>query len=115
MTTPISVPTISLDQDPQRVGREMDDTLREVGFFQIVDHGVPDAIGRFESNVTQSFFDLPLDAKLAVERPAGGLYGYFPMLTESLAQSLDAMAPGDLKESFNMGPGALAGHTPSHN
>lgn len=113
MTTPISVPTISLDQDPQRVGREMDDTLREVGFFQIVDHGVPDAIADRCWSVTQSFFDLPLDAKLAVERPAGGLYGYFPMLTESLAQSLDAMAPGDLKESFNMGPGALAGHTPA--
>jgi isopenicillin N synthase-like dioxygenase len=112
MTTPISVPTISLDQDPQRVGREMDDTLREVGFFQIVDHGVPDAVADRCWNVTQSFFDLPLDAKLAVERPEGGLYGYFPMLTESLAQSLDAMAPGDLKESFNMGPGILAGHTP---
>jgi isopenicillin N synthase-like dioxygenase len=112
MTTPISVPTISLDQDPQRVGREMDDTLREVGFFQIVDHGVPDAIADRCWNVTRSFFDLPLDAKLAVERPEGGLYGYFPMLTESLAQSLDAMTPGDLKESFNMGPGILAGHTP---
>src|SRR5690606_33183013 len=47
------------------------------------------------------------------EREAGGLYGYFPMLSESLAASLDAMAPGDLKESFNMGPGVLAGHTPA--
>lgn len=112
MTTPLAVPTISLDQDPQRVGREMDETLREVGFFQIVDHGVPDEVADRCWNVTRSFFDLSLDAKLAVERPEGGLYGYFPMLTESLAQSLDAMAPGDLKESFNMGPGVLAGHTP---
>lgn len=113
MTTPIAVPTISLDRDPKRIGREFDETLREVGFFQIVDHGVPDAVADRCWNVTRSFFELPLDDKLAVERPAGGLYGYFPMLTESLAQSLDAMAPGDLKESFNMGPGVLPGYTPA--
>ena len=112
LPTPLAVPTISLDQDPQRVGREMDETLREVGFFQIVDHGVPDGVADRCWSVTRSFFDLPLDAKLAVERPEGGLYGYFPMLAESLARSLDAKAPGDLKESFNMGPGILAGHTP---
>jgi isopenicillin N synthase-like dioxygenase len=112
MTTPIAVPTISIDRDPAVVGREFDETLREVGFFQIVDHGVPDDVADRCWDVTRSFFDLPLEAKLSVERQEGGLYGYFPMLTESLAQSLDAMAPGDLKESFNMGPGVLAGHTP---
>lgn len=112
MTTPLAVPTISIDRDPRLVGREFDETLREVGFFQIIDHGVSDDVADRCWNLTRSFFDLPLADKLAVERPEGGLYGYFPMLTESLAQSLDAMAPGDLKESFNMGPGVLAGHTP---
>ncbi|MBX3094586.1 MAG: isopenicillin N synthase family oxygenase [Cryobacterium sp.] len=112
MSQPLAVPTISIDRDPKVVGREFDETLREVGFFQIVDHGVPDAVADACWNVTRDFFDLPLAAKLKVEREEGGLYGYFPMLTESLAASLDAMAPGDLKESFNMGPGVLAGHTP---
>ena len=111
-TTPLDVPTLSLDRDPRLVGREIDETLREVGFFQIVDHGVPDNVADRCWEVTRSFFDLPLAAKLTVEREADDLYGYFPMLTESLAQSLDAMAPGDLKESFNMGPGVVAGHTP---
>lgn len=113
MSQPLTVPTISIDRDPKVVGREFDETLREVGFFQIIDHGVPDAAADACWNVTRDFFDLPLDEKLSVVRPEGGLYGYFPMLTESLAQSLDAMAPGDLKESFNMGPGAVANYTPS--
>jgi isopenicillin N synthase-like dioxygenase len=112
MTTPLAVPTISIDRDPRAVGHDFDETLREVGFFQIVDHGVPDWIADRFWDVTRSFFDLPLEAKLSVERPAGGLYGYFPMLAESLARSLDAMAPGDLKESFNMGPGDTTGHAP---
>jgi isopenicillin N synthase-like dioxygenase len=109
---PLEVPTISLDQDPQRVGREFDETLREVGFFQIIDHGIPDATSDRCWDVTRAFFDLPLEAKRAVERPVGGLYGYFPMLAESLAQSLGTKTPGDLKESFNMGPGVLPDHAP---
>jgi isopenicillin N synthase-like dioxygenase len=113
VTSPLAVPTLSIDRDRRVVAREFDETLREVGFFQIVDHRVPDDLADRCWDVTRAFFDLPLEAKLAVERPAGGLYGYFPMLTESLAQSLDAMAPGDLKESFNMGPGVRADHTPA--
>ncbi len=108
MSHRIEIPTISIDRDPAVVGHEIDQTLREVGFFQIVDHGVPDAVADRCWEITQTFFDLPLENKLEVERPAGGLYGYFPMKSESLANSLDAMAPGDLKESFNMGPGATS-------
>ena len=112
MTAPLHVPTISLDGDPQTIGREFDETLREVGFFQVIDHGVPDDVAETCWNVTRTFFDLPLEDKLSIEREADGLYGYFPMLTESLAKSLDTKAPGDLKESFNMGPGQVSGHQP---
>jgi isopenicillin N synthase-like dioxygenase len=105
MTPSIAVPTISLDRDPQVVGREFDETLRTVGFFQVVDHGVDPAVADAAWNAARVFFDLPLDDKLAVERPAGGLYGYFPMRSESLAASRGEATPGDLKESFNMGPG----------
>ncbi len=113
MSTPIAVPTISIDRDPAIVGREFDETLREVGFFQIIDHGVPDDVADRCWNVSRKFFDLPLEGKLSVERQDGGLYGYFPMLAESLAQSRDDKAPGDLKESFNMGPGVVAGYAPT--
>jgi len=113
MTQPVAVPTISLDRDPAVVGREIDEALRTVGFFQIVDHGVNASVADAAWQAARDFFDLPLADKLAVERPEGGLYGYFPMLSESLSASLGGRFPGDLKESFNMGPGIQPDHTPA--
>ncbi|WP_291043423.1 2-oxoglutarate and iron-dependent oxygenase domain-containing protein [Herbiconiux sp.] len=114
MTTPsIQVPTIDIDRDPARVGAEIDETLRSVGFFQIVGHGVPDAVADRCWQLTRAYFDLPLEDKLAVERREGSHYGYFPIAAESLAQSLDAKAPGDLKESLNAGRPLPAGHRPA--
>lgn len=112
MSPALAVPTISIDRDPAVVGREFDETLRTVGFFQIVDHGVDPAVADAAWSTARAFFDLPLQEKLAVERATGGLYGYFPMRSESLAASRGDVTPGDLKESFNMGPGIRAGHTP---
>ncbi len=112
MSRSLAVPTISIDRDPAVVGREFDEILRTVGFFQVVDHGVDAAIADAAWNAARDFFDLPLAEKLAVERTPGGLYGYFPMRSESLAASRGDAAPGDLKESFNMGPGIRTGHSP---
>ena len=112
MTPSIAVPTISLNRDPAVVGREFDETLRTVGFFQVVDHGVDAHVADAAWGTARAFFDLPLADKLAVERPEGGLYGYFPWLSESLPASLGGRYPGDLKESFNMGPGIRPHHTP---
>ncbi len=112
MAPALEVPTISLDRDPVVVAREIDATLRGVGFFQVIDHGVDYVVSDACWNSARAFFDLTVESKLAVERPAGGLYGYFPMRSESLAQSVAGAAPGDLKESFNMGPGNASGHTP---
>ncbi|WP_439563561.1 isopenicillin N synthase family dioxygenase [Microcella sp.] len=112
MGSEIAVPTISLDRDPALVGREVDETLRAVGFFQVVDHGVDAETADAAWNAARAFFDLPLADKLAVERAPGGLYGYFPMRSESLAASRGEVTPGDLKESFNMGPGIRPSHAP---
>jgi len=112
MTASIAVPTISLDRDAALVGREIDETLRTVGFFQVVDHGVDPDVADAAWNTAREFFDLLLADKLAIERPPGGLYGYFPMLSESLAASRGDVTPGDVKESFNMGPGIRPSHTP---
>ncbi len=112
MSHSIAVPTISIDRDPAAVGRDFDETLRTVGFFQIVDHGIDPAVADAAWNAARAFFDLPLEDKLAVERAPGGLYGYFPMRSESLAASRGDVTPGDLKESFNMGPGIHPDHTP---
>jgi isopenicillin N synthase-like dioxygenase len=112
MTKPIAVPTISLDRDPAVVGRDIDQTLRTVGFFQVVDHGVDAVVADVAWQAAHDFFDLPLADKLAVTRPEGGLYGYFPMLSESLSASLGGRFAGDIKESFNMGPGIQPHYTP---
>lgn len=108
----IAVPTISLDRDPVAVGRDVDETLRAVGFFQVVDHGVDVEVADAAWSAARAFFDLPLADKLAVERADGALYGYFPMRSESLAASRGDVTPGDLKESFNMGPGIRPSHVP---
>ncbi len=113
MPTPLQIPVISLDRDPAVVGGEIDATLREVGFFQVTDHGIPDSTADACWQIAREFFDLPLERKLEVEREPGGLYGYFPMRAESLAASLGTVAPGDLKESFNMGPGERPAHPPA--
>jgi isopenicillin N synthase-like dioxygenase len=106
------IPTIDISRDPVVVGREVDETLHTVGFFQITGHGVPSEVADSCWDASRAFFDLPHAAKLEVERPPGGLYGYFPMRSESLARSRGMDAPGDLKESFNMGPGRPPAHEP---
>jgi isopenicillin N synthase-like dioxygenase len=58
-----------------------------------------------------AFFDLPLEDKLSVARPAPDYpYGYIPLAGESLSRSITGAAPPDLKEVFNIGPPAPAAH-----
>lgn len=111
-STQVEVPTIDIDRNPADVGREIDETLRTVGFFQIVNHGVAPEAARACWDTTRAFFDLPLADKRAVERPHGGHFGYFPMESESLSQSIQGMAAGDLKESFNVSAATFS--APSH-
>lgn len=104
------IPVIPIDRDPAVVGREIDETLRTVGFFQITDHGVDPAVSERCWQLTRAFFDLPLEDKLSIERAPGAPYGYFPMLTESLSKSMDGLGPGDLKESLNAAATEHDGH-----
>jgi len=106
----IEIPVIDIDRDPDAVGAEIDETLRSVGFFQITGHGVDPEVAERCWELTRAFFDLPLEDKLAIERQAPSPYGYFPMLSESLSQSMDGMGPGDLKESLNAAATPYAGH-----
>lgn len=110
---PIEVPTIDVDRDPAIVGHEIDETLRTVGFFQIIDHGVDAAVADRCWDETRAFFDLSIEEKTRVQRTPGGLYGYFPIESESLARSVKGNSAGDLKESLNVGAGEFvpAAHT----
>ncbi len=110
---PGPVPTIDLtdwaDGDPivrGRIAATVDVACSEVGFLQIVGHGIdPDLITRMLA-AADRLFALPLETKMRY-RPSSPEVnnGYSPVGTESLAYSLGLDgAPPDLFEAFNLGP-----------
>lgn len=102
------IPTVDLGGSFDDVARAIDRACREVGFFQIIGHGV-DPIVEFDAwQMIGEFFALPLDSKLALAIPEGDAYGYGPYQAERLAASLGATSPPDLKETFSVGPPAGA-------
>jgi isopenicillin N synthase-like dioxygenase len=102
-------PIIDISADPDAVGADLDEICRTVGFFQVIGHGVPDDVAGPAWAMATEFFDLPVEDKLSVARPAPDYpYGYMPLAGESLHQSMAGAAPPDLKEVFNIGPPAPA-------
>ena len=105
------VPVVDISADPGAVGRELDEICRTAGFFQVTGHGIPDEVAERAWTTATSFFDLPLEDRLGVARPAPDYpYGYIPLAGESLSQSVAGAAPPDLKEVFNVGPPARPSH-----
>jgi len=91
--------------DRAAVARAIDAACREIGFFAITGHGVPDAPVEDLRARAHAFFALPLAVKLAARHPVPGTNrGYHPVAGESLASANDAAAPPDLKEFFHVGP-----------
>jgi len=103
-----------LDISPYRRGNsaarsalaaEVDRTCREIGFMVIAGHGVdPDLIAEVET-LSRTFFDLPLEEKMRIVRPAPDVTrGYQPFKAEVLVRSRGGNAAGDLNESLMIGP-----------
>src|ERR1700730_1106801 len=89
----------------QDLALRVDEVCRRTGFMAIVGHGLPGEMIASAWNAARRFFDLPLEQKLKVKMPyAGYPYGYAPLQTEALANSLGEATPSDLKESFSIGP-----------
>ncbi len=86
------------------VASQMDEACREVGFFAIIGHGVPQGVIDFAWSASTRFFDRPLEEKLNVRGGVDYPYGYSPMSRESLAASDGEEAGGDLNESFSLSP-----------
>ena len=108
----IEVPSIDLaparwgsHHDRRHVAEQMDAACREIGFFTITGHGVPDHIVDDLRRVAHAFFALPATPKLAVRHPITGTNrGYHPVGGEALAAANDEAVPPDLKEFFHVGP-----------
>lgn len=96
------VPVIDVTDDdaPARIDR----ACREVGFFQIVGHGIDASLEDRAWRAAAAFFGMPVEDKLAVAIPDGDAYGYGPFAVERLAASLGESTPPDLKETFSVGP-----------
>ncbi len=88
-----------------RVAAAIDGACREIGFFAISGHGVPDRLVDDLRRLAHDFFGLPLADKLRCRHPVEGTNrGYHPVGGETLSKANDAAAPPDLKEFFHVGP-----------
>ncbi len=98
-----AVPILDLTADDKELAPVVNTICTEVGFFQVVGHGVDPAVEERMWRTMQRFFVLPEKEKEALRAP-GEPYGYIPLNAESLSRSLGTSAPGDVKESINIGP-----------
>ena len=88
------------------VARAVDRACSEVGFIQVLGHGIPEPVTDGLAGAMDEFFALEMDAKRAYRTPAGINRGYAPPKTESLSLSLgveSANRMNDFFEAFNVG------------
>lgn len=108
----LNVPVIDLQpwfsgtpEGKAAVARAVDDACRSIGFLVVTHHQIDPALIRRVSEASRAFFALPLAEKRQVDRPRDdAVRGYSAVGEEGLSYSLEEAAPGDLKESFSIGP-----------
>lgn len=91
------------------VARQIDIACREVGFIQILGHGIPTSVTDGLANAIDDFFADDLDSKKRYVTPKGINRGYSPPKAESLSLSLgveSATRMNDFFEAFNVGAAA---------
>lgn len=92
-----SVPVIDIKQlnRPDRLA-ELDTACREWGFFQVINHGIPQSAIDKVMKETQAFFAQPLAAKRRISRTHDNPWGFFDReLTRNVR---------DLKQVYDFGP-----------
>lgn len=87
------------------VARQVGEAVDAIGFLVITGHGVDPALIAAVQRVSNAFFDLPVEEKMRVARPAPDVTrGYIPLEAESVGRSQGVEVPGDLNESLMIGP-----------
>jgi isopenicillin N synthase-like dioxygenase len=106
----LSVPVVNIapfvagDAGERRVAAEINRACEAIGFFVITGHGVDPLLADRVFAASRAFFDLPLEEKQRVARPAPEIgRGYSAPGTESSAYSRLNLTPPDIKESFTIG------------
>jgi isopenicillin N synthase-like dioxygenase len=105
----VSIPVIDLGGRRAELVDRIGIACREIGFFTIVNHGMPATVVDEAWAAGRAFFDLPERDKLRLavggrEGRAPNLPQYYPVAEEALAAGLGVRTPGDLKESLGFGP-----------
>jgi isopenicillin N synthase-like dioxygenase len=103
----MSIPIVDFSLPEGELAPEIDRICREIGFFVLVNHGVPQSVIDRLHALAVEFFDLPQAEKLKVARPKPELNrGFIASGSESLAR-LNGGGAGmaaDYKEVFTIGP-----------
>jgi len=87
------------------VARQVGEAVDAIGFLVITGHGVDPRLIADVQDVSNAFFDLPVEEKMRVVRPAPDVTrGYIPLEAESVGRSQGLDVPGDLNESLMIGP-----------
>lgn len=101
----ISALTDGNDNAKRRVGEALDHAGREIGFFQVVNHGIPDHLISEMYRVSEEFFALDADEKRKVRQPSpDAVRGYSSIGEQAFSYSEDVEQPRDLHEKFDIGP-----------
>ncbi|MCX4162779.1 MULTISPECIES: isopenicillin N synthase family oxygenase [Paraburkholderia] len=103
----IDISAIRTDDARERdqLASEIWEASRNVGFFSIVDHGIPGDLTHEVFSQIRAFFDLPAQSKISISnKKSRNMRGYFGIGEESPE---DTMA-GDLKEGFDLSVDLLA-------
>jgi len=86
------------------VAAAVNQACEDIGFFVITGHGVDPRLAARVLSESRGFFELPLEEKLRVARPAPEIgRGYSAPGSESSAYSRLERTPPDIKESFTIG------------
>jgi isopenicillin N synthase-like dioxygenase len=94
------------DEEKAAVTAAIDTACREVGFIQILGHGIPVTITDGLASAMDDFFAQELETKKLSIAPKGTNRGYTPPKAESLSLSLgveSATRMNDFFEAFNVG------------
>lgn len=85
----------------ERVAREIGAAARGIGFFTIVNHGIPSELIRAAFAEARTFFALPTSEKMRVSVTHSKSYRGYVRIGE---ETLDPTKAPDVKECFNAGP-----------
>ncbi len=96
-------------EEKQKLAASVDQACRDIGFLLFTNHNIPDDLLQRISRISREFFNLPIQDKRKVDRPNPDMVRGYSAVEEGLTYSFEDADPGDLKESFSIGPSSVPG------